>query len=170
VLSLIPKVPGADRITQYMPIALINVIFKIILKAFTAKLDPIANRVISQNQMAFIKGRFILDGALSLQEIIHEMKSKKLGGILLKLDFEKAYDMVNWEFLTEVLRAKGFDGGAVHKIIQLVTGGQIGISINEEIGPFFATKGVCDKETPSPPCSSILWRKLSPLCFLRHER
>ena len=48
VLSLIPKFPGADQITQYRPIALINVIFKIISKAFAGRLDPIANRIISQ--------------------------------------------------------------------------------------------------------------------------
>jgi hypothetical protein len=56
--------------------------------------------VISPNQTAFIKGRFILDGSLALLEIIHELKRKKLGGVLLKLDFEKAYDRVNWDFLS----------------------------------------------------------------------
>jgi hypothetical protein len=116
------------------------VIFKIISKAFAMKLDPIAHRTISQNQTAFIKGRFILDGVLALQEIVHELKAKKLGGIWLKLDFEKAYDRVNWDFLVEVLRAKGFDAGAVHRLSQLVTGGQTAISINGEVGPFFRNK------------------------------
>jgi hypothetical protein len=49
VLSLIPKIPGADKITEFRPIALINVIFKIISKVFATKLDPIANRIISPN-------------------------------------------------------------------------------------------------------------------------
>jgi hypothetical protein len=89
VLSLIPQVSGADKITQYMPIALINVIFKIVSKHFASKLDPIAHRVISQNQTAFIKGRFMLDGAMALQEIIHEMKSKKLGAFCLNLILER---------------------------------------------------------------------------------
>ena len=140
VLSLIPKVPGADSITQFRPIALINVVFKIVAKAFATKLDPIANRVISPNQTAFIKNRFILDGSLALLEIIHELRRKKLGGVLLKLDFEKAYDRVNWDFLSEVLRIKGFDAGFIHKISQLVSGGQTAISINGEIGPFFRNK------------------------------
>src|SRR5664279_2690954 len=61
VLSLIPKVPGADLISQFRPIALINVIFKIISKAFASRLDPVANKTISPNQAAFIKGRFILE-------------------------------------------------------------------------------------------------------------
>jgi hypothetical protein len=89
VLSLIPKVPGADQILQFRPIALINVIFKIVSKCFATKMDPIANRIISPNQTAFIKGRLITDGVLALQEVIHEMKVKKLGDILLKLDFKK---------------------------------------------------------------------------------
>ena len=111
VLSLIPKVQGAESITQFRPVALINMIFKIISKAFATRLDPIANIIISQNQTTFIKGRFILDGALALLETAHEISSKKLGGILLKLDFEKAYDRVNWDFLIEVLHLKGFDVG-----------------------------------------------------------
>jgi hypothetical protein len=109
MLSLIPKVPGADQITQFRPIALINIIFKIVSKCYASKIDPIANRIISPNQTTFIKGRLITDGVLALQEVIHELKVKKLGGILLKIDFEKAYDRVNWEFLSEVLRGKGFD-------------------------------------------------------------
>ena len=83
--------------------------------------DPIAIRIISPMQTAFIKGRNILDGALSLLEIVHELRVKKLGGILLKLDFEKAYDRVNWSFLIEVLHWKGFDMGYIHKIEKLVS-------------------------------------------------
>jgi hypothetical protein len=55
ILSLIPKVTGADHISQYRPIALIIVIFKIISKAYASRLDPIANKVISPFQIAFIK-------------------------------------------------------------------------------------------------------------------
>ena len=49
--------------------------------------------------MAFIKGRFILEGVLCLNEIVHELNRKKLPDVLLKLDFEKAYDRVHWNFL-----------------------------------------------------------------------
>ena len=108
---------------------MINVIFKIISKAFASRLDPIANQIISPTQTAFMKGRNILDGALALLEVVHELRVKKLGGILPKLDFEKAYDKVNWSFLLEVLRRKGFDVGYVHRINQLVSGGQTAISI-----------------------------------------
>ena len=114
VLTLIPKIQGATKIMKFWPIALINVIFKIVSKAFAYRLDPVANKIISPNQTTFIKGQYILDGALALHEILHELKSKKQGAILLKLDFEKAYDRVSWDFLIEVLRSKGFDASYIH--------------------------------------------------------
>jgi hypothetical protein len=51
--------------------------------------------IISPTHTTFIKGRLILDGAISLHEIIQELKVKKLLGILVKLDFEKAYEGVS---------------------------------------------------------------------------
>jgi hypothetical protein len=167
VLSLIPKVPGADQISQFRSIALINVIFKIVSKCFATKIDPIVNRVISPNQTTYIKGRLITDGVFALQEVIHELKVKKLGGILLKLDFEKAYDRVNWEFLSEVLHAKGFDPGVVHRLNQLVRNGKTAISINGEIlVPSFEIRGESGKVTHSPLCFSTLLSRLYPPCLL----
>jgi hypothetical protein len=151
ILSFIPKVPGADNIKQFWPIALINVIFKLVSKAYAFRLSPVAHRIISQAQTAFIKGRFIQDGPLALHEIIHEIKSKKMSAILLKLDIEKAYDQVNWQFLQEVLLRKGFEPAYVHRIMQLVRGGQTAISINGEVGPYFRNKiGVCQGDPISP--------------------
>jgi hypothetical protein len=92
ILTLIPKVKGADSIKQFRPIALINVIFKFIAKAYAIRLAPLANRTIDRSQTAFIKGRALHEGVLALHDIAHEIHSKKLGGLFLKLDFEKAYD------------------------------------------------------------------------------
>jgi hypothetical protein len=60
------------------------------------------------SQSAFLPGRYILDGVVVLHETIHELKRRKQNGVILKLDFEKAYDKVNWEFLSQVLRMRGF--------------------------------------------------------------
>jgi hypothetical protein len=62
VLALVPKVLGADSIKQYRPIALINVIFKFIVKAYTIRLAPIAHRTIGRLQTTFIKGRCLYEG------------------------------------------------------------------------------------------------------------
>jgi hypothetical protein len=55
-----------------------------------------------------MKGTDIMNGVVALHEILHETKRKKQLGIILKLDFEKAYDKVKWGFLFECLNARGF--------------------------------------------------------------
>ena len=72
-------------------------------------MSSIAHKVIRPTQSAFIPGRNILEGVVVLHETIHEMHRKKLDGVLFKIDFEKAYDEVNWAFLQQALRMKGFD-------------------------------------------------------------
>ena len=59
----------------------------------------VAQKVIKPSQTAFMTGRNIMKRVVILHETIHEMHRKKLDGIILKLDFEKAYDKVNWDFL-----------------------------------------------------------------------
>jgi hypothetical protein len=137
IISLIPKVKGADNIKQFRPIALINIIFKFVAKAYAIRLAPLAHRTIDRNQNTFIPGRALHEGVLALHEIAHELRSKKLGGLLLKLDFEKAYDRVNWDFLREILVCKGFSPMMVHRLMQLFRGGQTAVNVNGEIGPFF---------------------------------
>jgi hypothetical protein len=119
ILSLIPKVPGANELKLFRPIAPINVIFTFVAEAYALRLCHVAHRMISRNQSAFIKGKQIHEGVLSLQEIIHETKYRKLWGVFLKLDFEKAYDSVNLDFLREVLLRKIFDPGWVHGALGL---------------------------------------------------
>jgi hypothetical protein len=63
------------------------------------RLTPYAGKLISGTQIAFISGRFILEGVVILHEILHEPRVKKLPGVILKLDFEKAYDKVRWSFM-----------------------------------------------------------------------
>ena len=49
-----------------------------------------------------------MESIVAAHEIIHEVARKKEAGIILKIDYEKAYDRVNWNFLLEVLKSRGF--------------------------------------------------------------
>jgi hypothetical protein len=70
------------------------------------------------------------EGVVALPEITHELQVKRLGGLLLKLNFEIAYYRVNCDFLHEVLHRKGFSGMMVHRLMQLVMGGQPVVNVN----------------------------------------
>jgi hypothetical protein len=73
-------------------------------KALNNRLVMIYDRLLAPNQTAFMKGRFILESVVSAHEIIHGKKK----GLVLKLDYEKTYDRVNWHFLEEMMLTRGF--------------------------------------------------------------
>ena len=95
VITLIPKIKEANNVKQFRPICLLNVSFKIFTRLLMNRLTLLADKIISKNQSAFIKGRYILDSAVTLHEVMHEMQSKKLKGVIFKIDFEKTYDSIN---------------------------------------------------------------------------
>jgi hypothetical protein len=85
-------------------------------------------------------GRHILEGVLILHETIHELHRKKLDGVLLKIDFEKAYDKVEWPFLQQVMRMKGFDSKWCKWVEEFVRRGSVGIKVNDDIDHYFQTQ------------------------------
>jgi hypothetical protein len=96
-------------------------------------------------------GRHILESVLVLHETTHELHRKKMDGVLLKIDFEKAYDKVRWSFLQQVLRMKGFDPKWCQWINNFIEKGSVGIRVNDDIGHYFQTrKGLRQGDPLSP--------------------
>ncbi|GKV32816.1 hypothetical protein SLEP1_g41389 [Rubroshorea leprosula] len=91
-IVLIPKVENPQRIEDYRPISLIGVMYKILAKLLANRLRKVLDKIIGEQQMAFIKGRQLLDGVIIANEVIEEVKRKKKNSFLFKVDFEKAYD------------------------------------------------------------------------------
>ena len=88
---------------------------------------------------------------MCFHEIIHKTKRKKEVGVILKLDFEKAYDKVNWNFLFEYMEMRGFDRKWRDWISQVVSGGTISIKLNDMIGSYIKSyKGVRQGDPLSP--------------------
>jgi hypothetical protein len=87
-----------------------------------------------------MQGRYILDGVVTLHETIHEMHRKKLNGVILKIDFEKAYDKVKWSFLQQTLRMKGFSPEWRALINNFIFGGSVIIKANDDVDKYFQTK------------------------------
>lgn len=98
VITLVPKVKEVNCIKQYRPICLLNVDYKCFTKVLTNRLVPVVRRIIGENQTGFVKGRNIIEGVVVLHEVVHELQSSKQRGLILKIDFEKAYDQVRWDF------------------------------------------------------------------------
>ncbi|KAM2034824.1 hypothetical protein TB1_037125 [Malus domestica] len=97
--------------TQFQPISLCNVLYKIIAKIITNRMKVVLQRIISMNQSAFVVGRQIQDNILVVHEILHCLKMHPAGEdqyLAMKLDMAKAYDRVEWSFLLAMIRKLGF--------------------------------------------------------------
>ena len=78
-----------------------------------------------------------------LHETIHELHRKRQDGVILKLDFEKAYDKIKWPFIQQVLRIKGFSPTWCEWISKVMSRGSVAVKFNHNIGHYFQTrKGV----------------------------
>ncbi|GJW89939.1 RNA-directed DNA polymerase, eukaryota, reverse transcriptase zinc-binding domain protein [Tanacetum coccineum] len=90
------------------PISLIGSLYKIIAKVLANRLVTVLDDLVYEIQSAFVSDRQILDGPFNLNEIVQWCKNKKKQAMIFKVDFEKAYDSVRWDFIDDTLRIFGF--------------------------------------------------------------
>lgn len=157
IICLIPKEKDATLITKFRPISLVNCSFKIISKILTFRLETLMSRLIDSSQAAFIKHRNILDNVILSQEILHHCHSTNESGVVIKVDFEKAYDKINWAYLLDILESRGFGTKWLKWIKEWLISSQSCININGELTSyFFFVNGGYDKGIHYPLiCTSL---------------
>jgi hypothetical protein len=103
LITIIPKEKDTMTMNKFRPISLLNYSYKFFTKVLTNRVSGIADRLVASNETTFIKGRYILKSVVTAHEILHNVHQSKQHGLVLKLDYGKAYDKVNWLFLLDVL-------------------------------------------------------------------
>ena len=140
--------------SDYRPISLCNVLYKIFSKVLANRLKRILPSIITEHQSAFTKNRLISDNIQVAFETLHSMnthKSNKHGYMALKLNMSKAYDKVEWSFFESILRKLGFNERWITLMMICVKTVSYSVLVNGEPHEVFRpTRGIHQGDPLSP--------------------
>ncbi|XP_039013906.1 uncharacterized protein LOC120143737 [Hibiscus syriacus] len=143
-LVLIPKSLNVCSAKDFRRISCCSVVYKTITRVLVDRLTPYFPDMISHNQYAFVKGRNIVDNTLLAQEIVKCYSRKSLSPrCAVKIDLQKAFDSVNWDFLFFVLGAMGILDIFCNWVKACVTTPMFSVCLNGSlVGHFRGARGI----------------------------
>jgi len=129
-ITLIPKSDNPQSLEEYRPISLVGCMYKILTKVLSNRIKKVIEKVIDGSQSAFLSNRGLLDSVLVVNEVLEDLKRRRKKGVIVKLDFEKAYDSVSWEFLFYMMGRLGFCGRWIQWIKACLESATVSVLVN----------------------------------------
>jgi exonuclease III len=157
IITLIPK-KDKNRfyLKNWRPITLLNSDYKILTKALANRICSVLPNIIDEDQTGYIKGRFIGCNIRLIEDIITFTDKNNLPGILLNIDFEKAFDSINWKFIEKSLEAFNFGNKFISYIKTIYTNISSAVINNGNISDWFSLGRGVRQGCPISPYLFIL--------------
>ena len=143
VICIMPKEGDLDIITNWRPLTMLNVDFKVIAKIITKRLKSYLNLIISPEQFCCVENRSINNLNVLIRDVIFYANESNFDVALLNLDWSKAFDRVDHEFLFKIMQKFGFDDEFIQMIKMLYVDAESVLCINGNFSePFPINKSV----------------------------
>jgi hypothetical protein len=156
LITLIPKTGDCVRLNNWKPITLLGSIYKVLAKTLVGRIQSAFTHIIRPNQTGFVKGRSILDNVFMAQKALVWAEESKQDLIVFFLDFEKAFDKIEWGFLFTALAKLGFSATWVNWVGSLYQAASSTIKVNGAAGPNFQLACSVRQGCPLAPYLFIL--------------
>jgi len=138
--------------------------YKIVAKLLANRIRKVMPSIIEETQFAFIEGRHLLQSVLITNEIIDEARKNHKPCLIFKIDFEKAYDSVSWEFLLYMLRRFGFSSRWIKWIEGSLKSMSMSVLVNgSPSNEFIPQKGIRQGDPLAPFLFNVIVEALSGL-------
>ena len=157
IISILPK---GDKPREFLknwrPISLLNNSYKIISSCIANRLKTVLDFLIHENQKGFLKGRYIGDNTRLIYDILFSAKENQIPGMILQIDFEKAFDSVSWKFMYKALKFFNFGSDLIRWVKCLYNGASLCVLQNGFFSDFFNIGRGCRQGDPVSPYIYII--------------
>ena len=170
IITLIPK-KDKDRLflKNWRPISLLNVDYKILTKTLANRLSKVLPHIINNDQTGYIKGRFIGCNIRIIEDILQFTDMNNLPGIILNIDFEKAFDSISWQFIEKSLETFNFGQVFISYVKTLYTNISATVINNGQISEWFTLYRGVRQGCPISPYLFILSVELLAICVRENK-
>jgi hypothetical protein len=170
--GIITCLPKGDKPREFLknwrPISLLNVTYKIGSSCIANRMKTVLADLINDDQTGFIPGRYIGDNLRCIYDIIHYLNTHNKPGLLISIDFEKAFDSIDWSFMENVLREVGFKEDMCRWISAFYNNIKASVIVNGCMSQSVPVERGCRQGDPISPYLFVLCAKIL-ACKIRED-